>query len=417
MFKKYFSFNIASSDFAKNVATLFTGTAIAQALTIAVSVLLSRLYTPAEFGDYALYISIVAGVSIVICGRFELAIILPKEDDEALKIVNLALVLSFLFSFLFLMIVIVLILIGKVSLVFILAPISSFLIGNFQVLNNYFLRKKAFKTISRGRIFAALSNSILSLLFGIVGVTKLGLIFSHSLSSLFTNFTFTAYLNTLSLSFKSKMVDLKQTFKKYNDFIKYNALQALSDMLVINGIFYVIPLFYEKYILGLFSFAIRILQAPMSLIGSSIAQVFFQEAAKNKNENISNKHLVLSTIKKSALIILPMPIIMLIFGPSIFAITFGEKWRMSGELARMLSIWIYFDFIRATISQLPIVLNKQKSLLAISIFGNVILFTSIFYFGQHHYSILDCFKYLCILMSIFTVSIILWIYSISLSHH
>jgi O-antigen/teichoic acid export membrane protein len=108
-----------------------------------------------------------------------------------------------------------------------------------------------------------------------------------------------------------------------------------------------------------------------------------------------------------------MPILLFFFGPNLFSFFFGERWEIAGEIAKVLSVWIFFDFIRATISQLPIVLNKQKQLLQFSILGNILLFSVIIYFGVHELAILECFKYLTVLMSVYALLIIVWIFRIS----
>lgn len=413
MLKQFLSKKLLRTDFLRNVATLLTGTAIAQVITLAVSLLLSRMYSPEEFGTYAFFVSLVSGVSIIVCGRFELAIILPKKDEDAQKLMNLSFLFTFFISLIFFLVVVFLVLTKRTSMIFLLAPLTTFLVGNFQILNNWANRKKEYKTISISRVIGASSNSILSLVFAYFSFTKLGLIFSHFLSALFTNFSFRDYFLKIREATGTKFEDLKQTFFEYSHFIKFNAFQAISDMLMINGIFYLLPIYFEKSTLGLFSFAIRILQAPMSLLGSSIAQVFFQEAANNKNHNISNSYLVISTIKKSSIVILPMPIILFFFGPNFFSFFFGERWEMAGEIAKVLSVWIFFDFIRATISQLPIVVNKQKQLLQLSVLGNILLFSVIIYFGINEIAILECFKYLTLLMSFYTLLIIVWIFKIS----
>ncbi len=40
------------SEFSKNVLTLMTGTTIAQAIPIAISPILTRIYTPEDFWNY-----------------------------------------------------------------------------------------------------------------------------------------------------------------------------------------------------------------------------------------------------------------------------------------------------------------------------------------------------------------------------
>jgi O-antigen/teichoic acid export membrane protein len=82
------------SEFAKNVLTLMTGTTIAQAIPIAISPILTRIYTPEDFGVFALYMSLASIISVVATGRYELAIMLPKKDDDAINIVALSTLIS-----------------------------------------------------------------------------------------------------------------------------------------------------------------------------------------------------------------------------------------------------------------------------------------------------------------------------------
>ena len=77
------------SEFSKNVVTLMTGTTIAQAIPIAISPILTRIYSPEDFGMFALYFSILALVGVIATARYEIAIVLPKDDEEAIKILAL----------------------------------------------------------------------------------------------------------------------------------------------------------------------------------------------------------------------------------------------------------------------------------------------------------------------------------------
>ena len=83
----------ASSEFSKNVITLFTGTTLAQALPIAVAPILTRLYTPEDFGVFAIFFSITTLFSTIVTARYELAIVLPHEPAEAIHLKNFAFLL------------------------------------------------------------------------------------------------------------------------------------------------------------------------------------------------------------------------------------------------------------------------------------------------------------------------------------
>src|SRR5690606_39162851 len=78
------------NDFGRNVAALMTGTTLAQALPIAASPLLSRLYTPGDFGVLGLYAAICAIVSVLAAGRYEIAIVQPRSDAEAANLAALS---------------------------------------------------------------------------------------------------------------------------------------------------------------------------------------------------------------------------------------------------------------------------------------------------------------------------------------
>ncbi|MAE10064.1 MAG: translocase, partial [Candidatus Marinimicrobia bacterium] len=94
------------SEFSKNVLTLVTGTTIAQAIPIAISPILTRIYTPEDFGVLALFISITTILGTIANGRYELAIVLPKRDNNALELTALSIIITMGFSLLLVILVI-----------------------------------------------------------------------------------------------------------------------------------------------------------------------------------------------------------------------------------------------------------------------------------------------------------------------
>ena len=77
---------LKKGGFLMNVLTLMTGTALAQILLIAISPILTRLYTPAEFGTFALFTSLTSAIAVVAAGRYELAVILPRRHTDAFNL-------------------------------------------------------------------------------------------------------------------------------------------------------------------------------------------------------------------------------------------------------------------------------------------------------------------------------------------
>ena len=85
-------------SFAAHVLTLMTGATIAQAIPIAIAPILTRLYTPSDFGVFALFSSLVSLAAIIATGRYELAIMLPEDDQDAINLMALSVGISLLVS-------------------------------------------------------------------------------------------------------------------------------------------------------------------------------------------------------------------------------------------------------------------------------------------------------------------------------
>ena len=91
---KTFIARFRGSEFAKNTAVLTIGTAVAQAIGVLITPILSRIFTPADYGLVALYGAVVTICATVITLRYEIRVLLPEADDEAKNIVILVVVLA-----------------------------------------------------------------------------------------------------------------------------------------------------------------------------------------------------------------------------------------------------------------------------------------------------------------------------------
>ena len=95
----------AKNEFTRNVLTLMMGTTIAQAIPIAISPILTRIYSPKDFGLFALFMSITSFISVSATARYELAILLPKSEEEAINIVSLSMIFAILISLISLLVI------------------------------------------------------------------------------------------------------------------------------------------------------------------------------------------------------------------------------------------------------------------------------------------------------------------------
>ena len=94
------------NSFYKNVFTLLKGNSIAQAIPLLISPILARIYSPESFAYFGVYMSILAILTVFVTGKYELAIMLPKKDRDALNVFALSVMITIIISMVTLLIVI-----------------------------------------------------------------------------------------------------------------------------------------------------------------------------------------------------------------------------------------------------------------------------------------------------------------------
>jgi O-antigen/teichoic acid export membrane protein len=415
-----FSFvrNNIKSEFGRNVLTLFTGTTISQVIPFIISPILTRLYSPEDFGLLALFVSVFSIVSIIVTLQYEAAIVLPKEDSDAASLVRLCLILTSAITIISLLISIffnntITRWLGDDNLSYWLyfVPIPVFLTGIYNTLNYWATRKKQYKRLAYRTISQSTTTGGLKVLFGFIGAVRSGLI----TATLIGQTTATTVLAWFTWKDDKKILrnvskkDMLKNAVAYKDFPKYTAWQGFFDMFNASGTTFLISAFFGSLTLGLYSFTLSLLQKPMQLIGNSVAQVYYQKASELYNEGnniweITKKLLIRLTII-ALIIFTPLAIA----GPKLFSFVFGKNWYDAGIYAQLLLPWMVVRFIGSPITSCINILGKQKEFLYYTIFINVIFPTILFLALKLKLTFEIALLCVSILTGIYVVLQILWI--------
>lgn len=398
-----------------------TGTVIAQLLTIAFSPVISRLYSPEEFGLFTIVGSIYSIVVLIAGGRYEVALMVPKRNVDAINLLALSLFVNVGFLILAYFILGVLPYFGvvnKLGVWYYSLPLFVFFVGFGQSFLAWSNRRKKYRSIVNYRISQSVLNNIFPIANSTIKLPYNGLLLGYLFSAIVS-------LGVIFIQLKSDFYYIRKAIrfnrmmyvaKEYARFPLVNSFQALLDALQINGLIYVISFLFGNYEVGIFSLAIRILFVPVGFIGSSIAQVFYQEATATLHDKNQLWPLIRRTIKMNSLLILPVLVVLLVAGPQLFGFVYGDKWVNAGVYAQYLCAWICIDFVRVPLSQIPIILKKQHALLVSSILNNVLLFGILYYGSTQQYSL----KTLLLIISSFQVlyifALIVWVVRISKNH-
>lgn len=368
-----------NKSFASDVLTLVGGTTFAQIITLLAAPILTRLYGPEDFGVWALFISVTGIIGVVACLRYELSIMLPESDDEAINLLGLSLAIVLLVS----ITTIPLIYIFKDSVVILLnspqlgdyvwlIPPFIFISGVFLALNYWNSRTKQFKRLSFARVSSSLSSTGTQIGAGVAGYTTgIGLI----AGSFVGNFISTAVLGGQiwkddyrlfrSYIHPGRMIN---GLKRYRKFPLIDSWSALLNAISWQLPAFLLAFFFSPTIVGFYSLGFRLLQMPMNFVGKSLSQVFFQRASIARSEN--NLSSLVENVFRILVVVGMFPILTVaIVGSDIFSVVFGQEWTEAGVYAQILSIWAFLWFISSPLSSIYVVLEEQQFGLKFNIFN------------------------------------------------
>lgn len=348
-----------------------TGTAFAQALPIAVSPILTRLYSPEEFGLAALYMSCVSVMAIIATGRYELAITLPSSDEDAANVVTFTLKLSALISIL-LYLPIYLYgqtlaqLLGNPSLTpwFYLLPVSVLVTTSFNVLQYWCNRKSQYRAMSVNRIQNVAFGSGLNVALGL-GKTPGGMILGSVIGQAMAAVLIGRRVLTENQTVFSKTTKQAELAiaNRYADHPKHIAPAQLLGTVAVQIPIFMIGSVYSLATLGFFSMAYRMVSLPSSLIAGAIGDVYRQQISAAYIERGEFRQIFINTLKSTTLLALPPFAFAFFIAPFIFEWVFGSSWRVAGEYAQILVVAAFFQFIFTPIDKGAVVVGATRYIL------------------------------------------------------
>ena len=356
---------LPKNRFARSVSVLAGGTAAGQIIVVAASPILTRLYSPEDFGLLAVYAGLLGIFAVIASLRYEHAIPLPENDEEAASVAVLSLI--FVLAMTAVSAIIVWVWGEPIATVLNtpalepymwLLPIGLLLIGIYQVLTYWAIRVRAFPAIARTKLIQALSMvgvqlgghalGPLALLFGQVSGHAAG---SSSLGAL-------AIRRKWSVFRKVRLAHVRWAATRYRRFPIYSSWGGFFNKAGTELPPILFAALFSPAAAGIYMLANRVLAMPMQLLGKAIADVFFSSASEAYRKG-QLAPLVSDIHSKLAHIAMPPAFILLVAGPDLFAVVFGADWRQAGEFAQWMAPWVYLVFVSSPLSQLVSVMEKQ----------------------------------------------------------
>lgn len=357
------------SDYARHAATLMAGTAVSQVIPVLFSPILSRLYSPVDFGVFSVFMAVTMVCSVLVAARYEPGILLPSTNEDAANVLVLAIAITTGLSTL-LMIACVLInsFLHSIrhpaaldSWCYYVAP-AIFFIGLYQAAYYWTNRVRRYDRMAISALVQNIAMVALSLIMGLWASGPHGLILGFVIGK-GIGFAMLAFLGWRSHADCLRGVTTSGVLTaahRYQSFPRYSAPAALINVMVGQMPVFMLTAFFPASIVGHYGLTQRVLGAPVALVGRAMGDVYRERAAADFNRLGNCSSIYRKTFGILALIGFPIFLILLIGAPWLFRTIFGSEWEMAGYFAQIQSPMLFIGMIASPLSMTIYVAEKQR---------------------------------------------------------
>ncbi len=353
----------AHGSFLKNVATMMTGTVIASAIPMLVSPILTRLYSPEEYGVFAGFMLAAMTFASFASARYELAIVQAESDEDAFDIIVFCVILSVAVCVLGGAVIVVaghsvlrVVTNTRIGSWVYLLPLMAFMNSVFQIANYGILRSQSFSVLSGARVARAVAIAVGNIGFGILHVRG-GLMISSMIGqAVVTLITLVHIVRFAPKSVRAvSAASLVAIAKRHRGLAKY----ALPADLMSTYAGQMPLLVLDAASAGAYAFVLLVVGAPISVVSGSVLDAFKERASREYRQNGEFSAIFASVAKTLALVGIVPFVTLMIAGESIFSLIFGEQWRIAGMMSQLLAGMFFLKMIVSPLSFSYYIVEKQ----------------------------------------------------------
>ena len=360
--------NLIKSSGARNFAKLLSANVLAQVIGLIVYPILTRIYSPEDFGLLNLFLSIGGVLAILSTAEYYYAIVLPKEEQEAENVFGVGV----------LWLIATTVLIGisiafakPISLLFKspnlasyywLMPLYVFAIGAWNLLNYWYIRHKEYNPISHYQVSQNILSAGGKLGLGLGGIFQGGMIYSVVIAPMISLASSWLYARKTLLPALRRMSwrEVGEQAKVYRNFPCFVLPRSFVNMLAGQMPVLLLTPFFGGEAVGFLSLAILLGYTPIGTITRAIYQVMYQHTTEQVHEQKPIGQIFRKFILSASAIIIPVFVGLWFVLPNLTAWLLGSEWHVSGEYIRWMLPWLYVSLLSCSINYLFDVFMKQN---------------------------------------------------------
>lgn len=364
------------SSLASGISSLVVGTTAARAIGLLALPVISRIYTPEDFGQFSLLTATVTILIPIITLGYAQALPLARSERRAANVLAVAWVVGGVGVLIVAALAAILPgIAGSNQLLISLVAIAPFIVLTLaatvflESLNVWSLRRRRYRDNAIVHIIQSAVGSSIKIGLGLIGLKPMGLLVAdasgNSVSALFH-----LKRSGQSLGAAIRMIRRKrmlQVLVFYRRFVYFRAPAQTLAMISDKAPILLATAMFGIETSGQLGLAFLVIAVPLQLIGRSTAKVAYVELAKLYRHSRDESLRMIRLLIVRMLMLLSVPAILLaVAGPQIFSVVFGAAWVQAGIFASILSVYLVFRLVATSLQDVFSIVGRQGTFLLLS---------------------------------------------------
>ena len=359
--------------FMKNLWGFTGGRTVAVVITLLLTPVIARLFTPAHFGAAALLLAISTSVGPLSAASYDRAVQVARTADEASRLLALCFWIVAVVSVLSVPVLMLLGMLGVWTetiqgwgLLILLLPVGIASEGGITSINAWLLRHQRYKAIVAGEIAQTSTRSAFRIGAGYwLGSSVWALVFSYVVAY-WTKFSILLYTCRkfaplpVFREINAKPREIVAVGREYGDFPKYNLPTGILMQVTGQLPIFVFASTFGPEVAGFFAMADRITRVPIHVITNTMRQITLQRFANIWNDGRSiRRPLIRTSLAMMAIVLIPAAITWT-SGEELLTLALGKKWQMAGRFVEIMAPSFVVLFVSATYNSAMAAMRRQR---------------------------------------------------------
>ncbi|WMN07704.1 oligosaccharide flippase family protein [Marivirga arenosa] len=358
-------------SFTRNFSYLFSGKLLTVVLSLVVTPILTRIYSPEAYGYFSFFNAVAMNFAVVSTLSYEKALIIINTRKKFYNLLFACFLLTFILAFILYLIFQLLYFregifkleLGLDQLFIHLIVIACILYSLTIILSNWNIRKSQFKFAAKNGVISQVGSRFSSLILGFISAPIFGLALSEIISKsiiIFSNFRKNIYSEWKIIQRNVDFNEMKIVIKEQAAYPKFILPSTYINTLINQLPIFFITLQFGKEILGHYSLAVSILYLPIIVITNSLSSVVIKRINELKDNGQVLKQFVSRITLLLFIVTTPFFIIMILASKSLFPFFFGQNWSLAGVFGTIIGFYAIIDIFLIFSNSLMLVFKKER---------------------------------------------------------